>query len=251
MTGDFFQRYLHRLNTHVGRKILLLIDNAPSHIWKNTDYSNLEIIALPPNTTSKLQPLDAGIIAAFKCQIRQQQLAYALDILDKEVNSNPYKIDQLTAMRWSQIAWSNMKATVIQNCWKHTGLLSETNSEDIENEIELRADDSIREDYARFITQAGIRDAMTIDNFLNLVEEEELLQEIEMIDDEEWILQSTETVQVDEEQEAAEVDIVPLHSELSSREELQISAKAIAMYERREHPLFETNTIVGALRSVQ
>src|SRR2546423_14531105 len=67
ITKDFFQKYLHRLNAHVGRKILLLIDNAPSHIWKHTDYPNLEIMALPPNTTSKLQPLDAGIIAAFKC----------------------------------------------------------------------------------------------------------------------------------------------------------------------------------------
>src|SRR5205085_9982564 len=112
-------------------------------------------------------------------------------------------------------------------------------------------DEGIREDYTRFITQAGIRDAMTIENFLNPVEEEALLQEIELIDEEEWIIQSAETVQVDEKQEAAEADVVALHSDLSLREELQALAKAIAVYEKREHPLFETNTIVGALRSVQ
>jgi hypothetical protein len=54
MTSQFFQQYLTRLKNHVGRKVLLLIDNAPSHIWKDTDYPNLEIVALPPNTTSKL-----------------------------------------------------------------------------------------------------------------------------------------------------------------------------------------------------
>ena|SRR2546423_1391027 len=144
-----------------------------------------------------------------------------------------------------------MKATAIQNCWKHTGLLSQTDLEETESITLPTVDEGIREDYTQFITQAGIRDAMTIENFLNPVEEEALLQEIELIDEEEWIIQSAETVQVDEEQEAAEADVVALHSDLSLREELQELAKAIAVYEKREHPLFETNTIVGALRSVQ
>src|SRR5208282_2197717 len=65
MTDDFFRQYLQHLNFHVKRRVLLIIDNAPSHIWKTEEFSNLDIITLPPNTTSKLQPLDAGIIAAF------------------------------------------------------------------------------------------------------------------------------------------------------------------------------------------
>jgi hypothetical protein len=70
-------------NAHVSRKVLLLIDNAPSHKWHTDDFPNLEIVALPPNTTSKLQPLDAGIIASFKSQVRKQQLTHALDILEQ------------------------------------------------------------------------------------------------------------------------------------------------------------------------
>src|SRR5205085_10251808 len=115
MTGDFFQQYLRCLNAHVNHKVLLLIDNTPSHIWQDSEYPNLAIVALPPNTTSKLQPLDAGIIAALKCQIRKQQLAYALDILDHEANPNPYKVAHSKAMRCARIAWTNMKSTVIQN----------------------------------------------------------------------------------------------------------------------------------------
>jgi len=99
MTAQFFQDFLLRFNNHVKRKVLLLIDNAPSHVWENLRLSNVEVIALPPNTTSKLQPLDAGIIAAFKCHIHRRQLVHALDAL--ESNKNPYKVDQLTAMRWA------------------------------------------------------------------------------------------------------------------------------------------------------
>ena len=153
MTGDFFQQYLRRFDRHVGRKVLLLIDNAPSHIWKDMDYTNLEIVALPPNTTSKLQPLDAGIIAAFKCQMRKQQLAYALDILDHEENPNPYKVDQLTAMRWAKIAWATMQSTVIQNCWRHTGLLTmETAVETTEIGSENFVDEALRQSYETFIS---------------------------------------------------------------------------------------------------
>ena len=42
------------------------------------------------------------LITAFKCQIRKRQLTYALDALESE--KNPYKIDQLTAMRWARTA---------------------------------------------------------------------------------------------------------------------------------------------------
>ena len=237
----------------------MLIDNAPSHIWKAEDYPNLEIVALPPNTTSKLQPLDVGIIAAFKCQIRRQQLEHALDILDNDDNPRPYKVDQLTAMRWARNAWRNMKSTVIQNCWRHTGLLSVSVPGDSESEnAELMSDDffideAITEDYERFIERANIRDAMSITNFLNPIEEENVLREIELIDEEELILQTAMTVQIDEEQEAAEAEAscIALYSDMPRQEELGALAKAIAVYEKREHPQFETRNIVGALRAIQ
>ena len=45
------------------RKILLLLDNVSSHNPDLKDrFSNIRVIFLPKNTTSKLQPLDAGII---------------------------------------------------------------------------------------------------------------------------------------------------------------------------------------------
>ncbi len=48
-------------------KVLLLLDNAPGHptdIAK--DHSNIEVLFLPPNTTSLIQPMDQGVIRSFK-----------------------------------------------------------------------------------------------------------------------------------------------------------------------------------------
>jgi hypothetical protein len=48
-------------------KILIILDNAPSHPPTVAEQSpNIKVIFLPPNTTSLLQPLDQGVIAAFK-----------------------------------------------------------------------------------------------------------------------------------------------------------------------------------------
>ena len=116
MTGAFFETYLRRFSIHVKRKVLLLIDNAPSHICDDaTKFPNIEILPLPPNTTSKLQPMDARIISAFKRHYRCKQLAHALDLADAGV-ANPYKVTQLQAMRWRVQAWNNMGQSVLANC---------------------------------------------------------------------------------------------------------------------------------------
>jgi hypothetical protein len=50
-----------------GRKILLLVDNAPTHVlYKYTYLTNITIQYLLPNTTVHLQPCDQGIINSFK-----------------------------------------------------------------------------------------------------------------------------------------------------------------------------------------
>ena len=63
------------------KHILLLIDNAPSHVdpgsildeqpegyneINDLRLTNIKIYFLPPNTTAHLQPMDAGIINNFK-----------------------------------------------------------------------------------------------------------------------------------------------------------------------------------------
>lgn len=64
-------------------KILLLLDNAPGHpVALDGMCDDAEVVFMPPNTTSLIQPLDQGVIAAFKAYYTRrcmQRLHAALD----------------------------------------------------------------------------------------------------------------------------------------------------------------------------
>jgi DDE superfamily endonuclease/Tc5 transposase DNA-binding domain len=65
MTGILFESWIKKLDTLMrtqNRSILLLLDNAPGHVEEGVELTNIVIKYFPPNTTSHLQPLDAGII---------------------------------------------------------------------------------------------------------------------------------------------------------------------------------------------
>ena len=55
------------------------MDNAPLHILAHLLLTNIRVQALPPNTTSKVQSMDARIISAFKRHYRRFHLQNALD----------------------------------------------------------------------------------------------------------------------------------------------------------------------------
>jgi hypothetical protein len=69
MHGDIFSEWLTSLNRVMHQKhrnILLLVNNAGLHGREQPEMSNVAVKYLLPSMTSHLQPLDAGIIAAFK-----------------------------------------------------------------------------------------------------------------------------------------------------------------------------------------
>ena len=66
MTGDILHKILSDFNHKMiqqKRSVLLFMDNAGCHPHDiEGKYNNIKIVFLPPNTTSKLQPLDLGVI---------------------------------------------------------------------------------------------------------------------------------------------------------------------------------------------
>ena len=92
MTGGVFEEWLRNLN-HVmeekNRTIGLVLDNCPAHP-QITDLSNAKLVFLPPNTTSKTQPMDAGIIRSLKHQYRKRLARKRLFAFDtgREFNFN-------------------------------------------------------------------------------------------------------------------------------------------------------------------
>jgi len=71
MTSVLFQDWLKDFNRQIKRankKVILLVDNPANHAG-SADERNSQ---LPPNTTSNIQPKDAGIIQALKVQYMKQ-----------------------------------------------------------------------------------------------------------------------------------------------------------------------------------
>ncbi|GBL55546.1 hypothetical protein AVEN_89607-1 [Araneus ventricosus] len=70
MTAAIFEEWLTNFNKKMakeGRKVLLVLDNATCHKHQ-TVLKNVKLLFLSPNMTSKLQPLDHGIIKWFKLE---------------------------------------------------------------------------------------------------------------------------------------------------------------------------------------
>ena len=112
-------------------KVLLLVDNFFGHQVPNVS-SRLKVTRLeflPPNTTSRFQPMDAGIIASFKAQYRKLLIQHQIDCIS---TGKSFAIDVYQAVTMLEKAWRNgVTSTTIQICWRHTGILSVL----VENEV--------------------------------------------------------------------------------------------------------------------
>lgn len=91
MTAVLFRQWLQALDKDMKkqkRKIILFIDNCTAHNDVPT-LKNVKLEFLPPNTTSKLQPLDQGIIKVFKGYYRTEIVRKLLECIDegREVNA--------------------------------------------------------------------------------------------------------------------------------------------------------------------
>ena len=128
MTSALFSDWLVDFDAYIGktpgRHVLLLMDNCSAHGSQDSqpELRNVSILFFPPNTTSRLQPLDAGIIAAIKLRYRRRQMEFAVDMAEVG-KGDIYKVDILSAMRWLTDVWNEITADTIFNCWRVTGIM--------------------------------------------------------------------------------------------------------------------------------
>jgi hypothetical protein len=125
MTMDIFKDWLHNFNNQMkikNKKVILLIDNAGCHnTSKDLNLSNVELFYLPANTTSKLQPLDAGIIKNFKVIYKNFLVDKYLQDIEK---LNKIELPNVKeAILMIKKSWDKVKTTTITNCWHHCGFL--------------------------------------------------------------------------------------------------------------------------------
>lgn len=137
MTRYLFFNWLHRFQSYVSktpqRNVLLLLDRCTAHGTSSNlpSLPNVCIEFLPPpvrpgpncTTNQRVQPMDAGIIAALKIRYKRFHMENALDNVDMD-SQDVYRVDVWTAMKWLTKAWKEMPESVIRNGWKHTRLLA-------------------------------------------------------------------------------------------------------------------------------
>ncbi|GBN11082.1 hypothetical protein AVEN_145036-1 [Araneus ventricosus] len=114
------------------RKIVLFIDNCTAHSLI-PEMNALKVVFLPPNTTSKLQPLDQGIIRSFKVFCRKELVKKVMDSIDKNQKMKPF--NTLDCMRMADRAWMNVNQKTIKNCFEKSGFSSVESESDEEQEL--------------------------------------------------------------------------------------------------------------------
>lgn len=85
MTSQFFETWLRKWDTKLsrkGRKVALIVDNCPAHPHVDA-LQAIELVFLPPNTTSEIQPCDQGIIYALKCHYRRNMVKRLIRFIDR------------------------------------------------------------------------------------------------------------------------------------------------------------------------
>src|SRR5437660_12827323 len=76
----------------------------------------VEVVFLPPNTTSHLQPLDAGIIASFKNYFKRKFCHHMLDLFEDGKDINKEKINIKEAIDYVAEVWDSVTEETVQNC---------------------------------------------------------------------------------------------------------------------------------------
>ena len=133
MTSQLFEEWLKKLDKQFStqkRKIAMVVDNCPAHP-KIDDLKAIELIFLPLNTTSILQPCDQGIIKAFKQIYRKLMVRHCLVHVEEQMKARKrdqvYTVDILDALYRIKEAWSLVKQQCVVNCFKHVDFVTQIN----------------------------------------------------------------------------------------------------------------------------
>ena len=155
-TDWFHKRFVPSVNKFcrdrgIEEKVLLLLDNAPSHPSSASLVSEdgkVKTVLLPPNTTSVIQPMDQGVLEPLKRQYKRKLLSHI--IMENEDSSVPELLKSVTmkdVVYWISEAWNEATNDSLAKAWKQ--LLSESpddssevstpNDEERDDEVEMTA----------------------------------------------------------------------------------------------------------------
>ena len=101
-----------------GREIALIVDNCSAHL-KIHNLKTINLVFLPPNSTSKTQPMDQGVIRSTKAYYRAACTRNYLDAIEN--GQQQPSLSVLDAMGLLTEAWSKVSKETVQNYFKKAG----------------------------------------------------------------------------------------------------------------------------------
>ena len=93
------------------------MDNCPAHP-RVKDLKAINLVFLPPSTTSKTQPMDQGVIRALKAHYRSK----AVQVFITAIENNRPNISILVVMDMLVAAWDKVTPGTINNCLRAAGI---------------------------------------------------------------------------------------------------------------------------------
>jgi hypothetical protein len=130
MTSSIFSEWAAKLNNKMRiqqRKILQFVDNCSAH--PPIDLPNAKIVMLPPNTTSRLQPCDAGVIQTVKLHYRKCLLRHILYKMEENSTATgpdlAKSVTLMDAILWVKKALFLLKPSTIVSCFSKCGFFAQ------------------------------------------------------------------------------------------------------------------------------
>ena len=120
MTSEIFKKWLTKLDKRFlreNRKVAMVIDKCPAHPTM-TELKAIELVFLPPYTTSHTQPCNQGIIKNLKVHYRHQLIQRQLAHIDSK---SDFVFTVLDALRLLIQSWSMVTPQTISKCFRHAG----------------------------------------------------------------------------------------------------------------------------------
>ena len=122
MDSILFEEWIWEIDTKFTeekKKVALIIHNCPAHPTID-NVKSIELIFLPPNSTSKLQPINQGVKRSLKAYCKALALQRLVVTIDKGKDIPVFSI--LDAMKMLDLAWQKVKTSTIVNCFVKGGI---------------------------------------------------------------------------------------------------------------------------------
>ena len=121
------------------RNIALVLDNCTAHP-KVKGLTNIKLIFLPPNTTARNQPMDAGVIRCLKSHYRKNLAKTRLLAFEEKKD---FTINVLEGTKLLGNAWNAVSEATIKNCFKKVNFIQAKDNQVQEEQTEDDGDDEV------------------------------------------------------------------------------------------------------------